>query len=337
MWMRELRYAARMFAGTPGFTLVALVTLALGIGANTAIFSVIDNVLLRRAPIPGIDRLAVVWETDRNTGTFREPGSLPDFLDYRRRSRRIEDLAAFVANEVNYTPEHGEPARLQALEVTAEFLPTLGVRAAIGRGFTAEEARPGGPAVAILSDAVWARFFGRDRAILGRTVRIDDQQVTVVGVLPHGSDFGVFQILRAADYSRSFADRGARAGVDIWLPLQDDASSLPRSTHPLFMVARLNDNVVSLQQELAGIAVDLAGVPGERCARHLRGAAEPRGLRARTAGVAGAARSRWAGAARGVRERGEPAARARDLPAPRSRRPNSTRRGRPDTRAPVRG
>ena len=90
MWMRELRYAVRMFAGTPGFTLVALVTLALGIGANTAIFSVIDNVLLRPAPIPGIDRLAVVWETDRNTGTFREPGSFPDFLDYRRAQPRIQ-------------------------------------------------------------------------------------------------------------------------------------------------------------------------------------------------------------------------------------------------------
>jgi putative ABC transport system permease protein len=267
MWMRELRYAVRMFAGTPGFTLVALVTLALGIGANTAIFSVIDSVLLRRAPLPGVDRLAVVWETDRNTGTFREPASLPDFLDYRQRSRRIEELAAFIANEVNYTPEQGEPARLQALAITAEFLPALGIQPAIGRGFTAVEAQPGGPAVAVLSDALWARLFDRDRSILGRTIRIDDQQVTVIGVLPRGADFGVFQILRAADYSRSFADRGARAGVDIWLPLQANAASLPRSTHPIFMVARLNDSVASLQQEMAGIAVDLERAYPENAAR----------------------------------------------------------------------
>ena len=105
MWMRELRYAVRMFAGTRLSHSSRVITLALGIGANTAIFSVIDNVLLRRAPIPGIDRLAVVWETDRNTGTFREPGSFPDFLDYRQRSRRIEQLAAFIATEVNYTPD----------------------------------------------------------------------------------------------------------------------------------------------------------------------------------------------------------------------------------------
>ena len=196
MWMRELRYAVRMFAGTPGFTLVALITLALGIGANTAIFSVIDTVLLRRAPIPEIDRLAVVWETDRNTGTTREPASFPDYLDYRQRSRRIEQLAAFIASEVNYTPDQGEPVRLQALAVTAELLPMLGMHAVIGRGFTPAESQPGGPAVAVLSDALWARLFDRDKSILGRIVRIDDQQVTVIGVMPHGSDFGVFQILR---------------------------------------------------------------------------------------------------------------------------------------------
>src|SRR5262249_29353143 len=109
--------------------------------------------------------------------------------------------------------------------------------------------------------------FDRDRSVLGRTVRIDDQQVTVIGVLPHGSDFGVFQILRAADYSRSFADRGARAGVDIWLPLQANAASLPRSTHPIFMVARLNDSVAALQTEMAGIAVDLERGYPENAAR----------------------------------------------------------------------
>ncbi len=88
MLRQDLRYALRLLTANPGFAIVALLTLALGIGANTAIFSVIDTVLLRRAPVRDIDRLAVLWETDRNTSTTREPASLPDFLDYKQRSQR---------------------------------------------------------------------------------------------------------------------------------------------------------------------------------------------------------------------------------------------------------
>jgi hypothetical protein len=134
--MQDLRFGLRLLAANPGFAVVALLTLALGIGANTAIFSVIDTVLLRGAPVRDIDRLAIVWETDRNTGTTREPGSLPDYLDYRQRSQRVDQLAAIIGSEVNYAPDHGEPVRLQALEVTHDLLPMLGLTAAHGRSFT---------------------------------------------------------------------------------------------------------------------------------------------------------------------------------------------------------
>ena len=225
---QDLRYALRLLIGNPGFALVALVTMALGIGANTAIFSVIDTVLLRQAPVKDIDALAVVWETDRNTSTTREPASLPDFLDFKQRSQRVEQIAAFAGNEVNYTPDQGEAIRLQALAVTDELLPMLGVRPVAGRGFTADEARAGGPAVVVISDGFWTRAFGRDTSVVGRTVRLDDRPFTVIGIMERGADFGVFQILSAADYSRAFADRGARAAVDVWLPLQqtptDDAA-----------------------------------------------------------------------------------------------------------------
>ena len=147
---QDLRYALRLLVGNPGFAVVALLTMALGIGANTAIFSVIDTVLLRPAPVEDIEALAVVWETDRNTSTTREPASLPDFLDYEQRSQRVEAIAAFAGSEVNYTPEAGEAIRLQALSVTDEWLTMLRVRPRVGRGFTAEEARAGGPAVAVL-------------------------------------------------------------------------------------------------------------------------------------------------------------------------------------------
>jgi len=267
MLSQDFRYAIRLLAGNPAFAVVALLTLALGIGANTAIFSVIDTVLLRPAPVRDIDRLAVVWETDRNTSTTREPASLPDYLDYRTRSQRVEQIAAFMGNEVNYTPDQGEPIRLQALEVTHELLPMLGVRTIAGRGFTEQETTPGGPAVVVISDGLWTRAFGRDPSVIGRPVRLDDRMFTVIGIMHRGADFGVFQILSAADYSRSFADRGARAAVDAWLPFQYNAQSLPRSTHPIFMVARLRGSVAQTQEELASISADLERAYPENRAR----------------------------------------------------------------------
>src|SRR5207249_1677332 len=113
---------------TPALAAVILLTLALGIGANTAIFSVVNAVLLRPAPMRDIERLAMVWETDRNTGTTREPASLPDYLDFTRRSRTFESLAAMATGEVNLTPDTGDPLRLPMLQMTADALPMLGIR-----------------------------------------------------------------------------------------------------------------------------------------------------------------------------------------------------------------
>ena len=267
MLTQDLRYAARLLAGNPGFTAVALLTLALGVGANTAIFSVIDTVLLRGAPVRDIDQLAVIWETDRNTGTRREPASLPDVLDYRQRSQRVAGIAVMLGSEVNFAPAQGEPVRLQALEITHDLMPMLGLDAIAGRGFTAEETREGGTAVVLLSESFWSRAFARDPSVVGTTIRIDDRAFTVVGVMQRGADFGAFQILSAADYSRAFADRGARAAVDVWLPFQYSPASMPRSTHPVFMVARLRGATATVQDELAGIAADLERAYPENLAR----------------------------------------------------------------------
>jgi putative ABC transport system permease protein len=267
MFTQDLRYAVRLMAANPAFAAIALVTLALGIGANTAIFSVIDTVLLRPAPVHDIDRLAVLWETDRNTSTTREPASLPDVLDFRQRSQHAEQIAILGGREVNYAPDRGEPIRLQALVVTHDLLPMLGVPLFAGRGFTAAETAEGGPDVVILSDGFWTRAFGRDPSIVGRAVRINDRQYTVLGIMQPGADFGVFQILSAADYARSFADRGARAGVDVWLPFQQTPQTLPRSTHPIFMVGRLKGSPALAQEELARIAADLERTYPENRAR----------------------------------------------------------------------
>ncbi len=211
MWS-DFRYAARSLRKTPAFTAILVLTLALGIGANTAIFSVIDAVLLRPTPLDHLDRLAMVWETDRNTGTTREPASFPDYLDFKARTRTFDTLAAVMAGEVNLTPDRGDPLRLPVLNVSSDALPMLGIAPIAGRTFTADEDRPGGPSVVVISESFWERNFQRREAALGSTLRLDDRPYTIVGVMPAGADFGVLQILSAAAYSRGFADRGMRVG-----------------------------------------------------------------------------------------------------------------------------
>jgi putative ABC transport system permease protein len=267
--LSDLRYGVRSFLKTPALTAVIVVTLALGIGANTAIFSVVDAVLLRPAPMLHIDRLAMIWETDRNTGTTREPASLPDYLDFKARSRTFERLAAMTTGEVNLTPDAGDPVRLPQLRMSADALPMLGLQPLVGRTFTAEEDRPGGPDVVLISESLWARSFGRSVSAVGQTLRLDDRPNVIVGVMPDGADFGVLQILSAAAYSRGFADRGLKADVDIWAPLQGDVQQLPRSTHPIFVLGRLAKGAshAGAASEMSAVATDLERAYPENAAR----------------------------------------------------------------------
>lgn len=256
---RDVGYAIRGLRRNPGFTLVAMLTLALGIGANSAIFSVVDAVLLRPAPLAGLDSLVMIWETDRNTGTSREPASVPDYLDFAARARRVDRLGALMGTEVNLALRGNEPERLAMLQVTHTLLPMLGLRPVAGRTFTAAEDTAGGPKVAIISESLWKRAFNREPAAIGGTLRLDDVPVTIVGVLPDAAEFGVPQVLAAGAYSRSFADRTARVRVDIWTPMQPDVKELPRDTHPIFVLGRLRQggSVRAAQEELASIAADL--------------------------------------------------------------------------------
>jgi predicted permease len=268
MWS-ELRYAARSFQKTPALTVILILTLALGIGANTAIFSVIDAVLLRPTPLRNIDRLAMVWETDRNTGTTREPASVPDYLDFKSRTQTFEQLAAVMAGELNLTPEHGDPIRLPVLNVSAEALPMLGLQPIAGRTFTAEEDRPNGPSVVLISESLWERAFQRRDTAVGSALRLDDRPYTIVGIMPGGADFGVLQILSSAAYGRGFADRGFKTDIDIWAPLQADPQQLPRSTHPIFVIGRLapTASIDAAQSELTAVTADLERAYPENAAR----------------------------------------------------------------------
>jgi len=187
--LQDLRYGFRMLARRPGFTAVAVLALALGIGANTAVFSVIRGVLLRSLPYREPDRLVAIWESNLKANALRESSSPPNFKDWRDQNRCFEDMAAMAGAQATLADE-GNPEVLIGAMVTANFLDLFGIKPAIGRAFTSEDSAKD---VVILSDALWTRRFGRDPNIIGRRIRftqmtgwISTAEVleTVIGVMP---------------------------------------------------------------------------------------------------------------------------------------------------------
>ncbi len=255
--LQDIRYATRSLRRSPGFALAATVTLAIGIGANTAIFSVVDGVLLRPAPLAGIERLVVVWATDRTSGTTREPAAVPELFDVRQRSRQFDEVAGLIPLEMNLARDGVDPQRVAALAVTANYFSMTGLTPVAGRGFTSDEDRPNGPAVAMISAALARRQFS-GRAAVGERIRLNDRETEIVGVLPAGADFGALQVLSAAAYGRGFADRGAGVEVDVWVPGALNPAAT-RQTHFVFLMGRLAPGaaLVAAQQEMTAIASDL--------------------------------------------------------------------------------
>ena len=258
----EFRQALRSLARTPGFSLAVILTLALGIGANTAIFSVVDGVLLRPAPFAAIDRLTMIWETDRKSGTLREPASIPDYYDFQERSRRYERMAAFSPITVTVSSSAGDASdseRLAGLWITHDFLPMVGIRPILGAGFTPEQDKSDGPSVALISEGMWTERFARSTSVVGSTIRIGDSPFTIVGVLPASADFGTLQILGVAAYRRGFADRGGPTRVDVWIPLQANRTDSDRGNHPIFVMGRLAPGATpgQGQEEMTSVTAEL--------------------------------------------------------------------------------
>lgn len=198
--LQDLRYAMRTLRRTPGFTTIAVVTLALGIGANTAIFSVIDGVLLRPLPYRQPERLATVWHHYPSLNDLRAPVSVPGFHAYRDEAGVFEQSAV----ENGWVPTltgRGEPTRILATQVTGDFFSLLGVPAALGRGLRADEAEAGKDKVVVLSDGFWRRVMGADPKVLGTRLLLDGESYEIVGVMPRG-----------------FRDFWAR-NVELWAPL----------------------------------------------------------------------------------------------------------------------
>jgi putative ABC transport system permease protein len=236
LW-QDLRYGARMLRKKPSFTLIAVVTLALGIGANTAIFSVVNAVLLRPLPYPSSSRLVLVKESLPKLGWSLLATSPAEFQDYRENNQVFSELAAFTDLSVNLTGE-GEPQRIQTARVSGNLFSLLGVQSLYGHTFSNEEDQVGKNNVVVLSFGLWLRHFGGDSAAIGKVVRLDDRPYTVVGVMPPRFEFPYIWT--------SFADR-----AEMWIPLAltDREKSNRASSFEYGAIGRLKPGVTLAQAQ----------------------------------------------------------------------------------------
>lgn len=213
--MNDLRFALRQLRKSPGFTIIAVLTLALGIGANSAIFSVVNHVLLRPLPYPHPERLVYLNEVINGTDTAI---ALPDYVDWRKDSKSFEHLAMSRLESRNLSGIPGrEPERIPVAYVTANFFNVIGLPPQIGRTFTEDEDRPGAPSLAVISDRLWERAFHRDPQVVGRPMLFHGTPITVIGVMPREMD--------------------SPHGVDAWFAVMRRAN-IPgwqnRANHPMF-------------------------------------------------------------------------------------------------------
>lgn len=223
--LSDLRNAVRSLLKSPGFTAVALLTLALGIGVNTAMFSLVNTLLFKSAPFPDPTRLVRIFRTAPQSQTW--PHSAADLVDLRAQASSLEKFTTFSWSTFSFA-EPGQPAeRIPGLSVGADFFATLGVQPALGRGFTAGELVPGHEQVIVLSHRLWQRRFNADPAMIGRTLRIDGQSVTVIGVMPDGVEYPLL-------WGR----------IDAWRPLALTAEQLKdRGNHWINALGRLKPGV----------------------------------------------------------------------------------------------
>jgi len=226
---QDFRHGVRALLRNPGFCAVAILALALGIGPNTAIFTMVNAVLLRPLPLPEPNRVMMLWGTKLQAGFDQLPVTAADYLDWKNQSTSFEQMAAAFA-----IPEYGlnvsgsgEPERVAAATASKEFLPALGIKPLAGRNFLPEEDRPGGAPVMLISNAFWQRRFHSDPAAIGRTLTVDGLPRTIVGVVPH--------------------ELGEMVYADLWLPTAIDTQSPDRKNHNYGIVALLKRGVTMAQ------------------------------------------------------------------------------------------
>jgi putative ABC transport system permease protein len=231
--LQDLHYGWRMLAKNPGFTLTALLSLALGIGANTAIFSVVNAVLLRALPFHEADRLVMVWEDVSFAGFPRNTPAPANYADWKAQQSSFEEMAALDERSFNLTGD-GEPERIVAQGVTANFFPLLGVKPVLGRVFLPADDRPEANRVVMLSYPLWQQRYGGQESIIGRELLLNNEKYTVIGVMPAG-----FQFLDSY--------------IKLWVPIAFTPQQLARrGSHYLQVVARMKPGI-TLEQANADI------------------------------------------------------------------------------------
>jgi len=249
--MNDLRFAFRQLIKSPGFTIVALIALALGIGANTAMFSVVNAILLRPLPFPQSDRLVMIWQTNPEVakmGFPLAPTSVPDFQDWRTQAKSFEAISALEGWTANLTGSD-EPERLGGARVSANLFSLLQEPPILGRGFVQGEDQLGRNHVVVLSSELWQRRFGGDRSIVGRKLILDQEPYTVVGVMPPGFKFPSETGMPAY---MTFGDH-----CEIWTPFAPSEERVKnRGTHNLAVIGRLKAGVglTTVQAEMTTLA-----------------------------------------------------------------------------------
>jgi predicted permease len=229
----DLRYAIRAFVRTPGFTMAALASLAIGIGANTAIFSVASALLLRPLPYRDADRLVILWNRSPGIGVAEDWFSTAQYFDVRTGHRGFEEVAIAIGANWNLTGD-GEPERVGTLRVSSNLLPMLGVAPVLGKGFSADDDRPGRTGVALLGHGTWMRRYGGEASVVGRSLTLNGQPFEVIGVLPAAFDLPreVLPTLGGAEH----------AEIVLPLPLRADAASV-RNGEDYNLIGRLKPGV----------------------------------------------------------------------------------------------
>jgi putative ABC transport system permease protein len=237
--IQDLRYGARVLRKNPGFTAVVVITLGLGIGANAAIFTVMNSVLLNPLPYPEPERLVLMWERTPKLSNMMV--SYPDYLDWKQQNQSFEDIAVYNRFQTFNLTGRERPERIAGGRATANLFTVVGVQPALGRGFLPEEEGPGGRRVAILTDALWKRLFGSDPNVVGQDITLSGQIYTIVGILGPEMQFG---------------------SVELWVPLGDfvNENVLKRGNH---------NGLVALGRLNAGVTFDRARADMDAIARGL--------------------------------------------------------------------
>src|SRR5262245_47551874 len=220
--LQDIRFGWRLLRRTPGFTVAAVLALALGVGATTAIFSVLDRVVLRPLPYPDPDRLAMVWDTNASKGLTHDRLSPVTFLDYKSLGHIVEDAAGWWYPQVNLTETGKDPVRVNAIEASGNFFAVLGVQPVLGAGFPASTFY-GRDRIAVISHRLWRDRFDSDPEIVGKTIRLSDDPFVVAGVAPAGFTYP--------------------NGTDVWQRLRWDFAQHSRGAHFVESIFRLKPGV----------------------------------------------------------------------------------------------